>query len=234
MTGPIHGSDTLASCVFRSQRAYLCFESTSQNRRTTCHNDKSNDNEDESINVSIALLSRLHHKPKLRFVTLSQQSNANVNRLVLIVVTLVIGGMSFFGFWLVDSKQRYARCDRNTQLANVSDRGSAQSYSTACSTLQLDLSTSRLWYLTDCHRDKAPEAFAAINLRNIYSFGMNYFISSWIDSQGPKEVFLYYWGNPRFHLLNGNTNVHLWEEVSQLDESCGDIPEGDESLNVVR
>jgi len=44
-------------------------------------------------------------------------------------------------------------------------------------------------YLTDCHRDKAPEAFAAINLRNIYSFGMNYFISSWIGSQGPKEVF---------------------------------------------
>jgi hypothetical protein len=44
-------------------------------------------------------------------------------------------------------------------------------------------------YLTDCHRDKAPEAFAAINLRNIYSFGMNYFISDWISSQGPKEVF---------------------------------------------
>jgi hypothetical protein len=27
-------------------------------------------------------------------------------------------------------------------------------------------------YVTDCHREKAPEAFAAINLRNIYSFGM--------------------------------------------------------------
>ena len=36
-------------------------------------------------------------------------------------------------------------------------------------------------YITECHRNKAPEAFASLNLRNIYSFGMNYFISgeSW-------------------------------------------------------
>ncbi|KAF2661911.1 serine/threonine kinase 16 [Lophiostoma macrostomum CBS 122681] len=44
-------------------------------------------------------------------------------------------------------------------------------------------------YLTECHRNKAPEAFASLNLRNFYSFGMNYFISSWITSQGPLQVF---------------------------------------------
>ena len=44
-------------------------------------------------------------------------------------------------------------------------------------------------YITECHRNKAPEAFAALNLRNIYSFGMNYFISSWISTQGPLQVF---------------------------------------------
>lgn len=44
-------------------------------------------------------------------------------------------------------------------------------------------------YITECHRNKAPEAFASINLRNIYSFGMNYFISSWITNEGPLEVF---------------------------------------------
>ncbi|KEF61961.1 uncharacterized protein A1O9_03533 [Exophiala aquamarina CBS 119918] len=44
-------------------------------------------------------------------------------------------------------------------------------------------------YITECHRNKAPEAFASINLRNIYSFGMNYFISDWISKQGPLQVF---------------------------------------------
>jgi hypothetical protein len=34
-----------------------------------------------------------------------------------------------------------------------------------------------------------PQAFAALNLRNVYSFGMNYFISSWISSMGPLQVF---------------------------------------------
>ncbi|KAF2203835.1 serine/threonine kinase 16 [Delitschia confertaspora ATCC 74209] len=44
-------------------------------------------------------------------------------------------------------------------------------------------------YITECHRSKAPEAFASLNLRNVYSFGMNYFISSWITKQGPLQVF---------------------------------------------
>jgi hypothetical protein len=44
-------------------------------------------------------------------------------------------------------------------------------------------------YLTDCYQDKVPEVFVFIYLRNIYSFGMNYFVSAWIAEQGPKEVF---------------------------------------------
>lgn len=96
-------------------------------------------------------------------------------RLVLIAVTLVIGGMSFFGFgWSIQN--------RDPWIGPVIFYG-MQYFAVGF------INIAVYGYLTDCHRDKAPEAFAAINLRNIYSFGMNYFISSWIDSQGPKEVF---------------------------------------------
>jgi MFS family permease len=96
-------------------------------------------------------------------------------RLVIIVVTLVLGGMSFFGFGI--SLQV-----RDPWIGPVIFYG-LQYFSVGF------MSIAVYGYLTDCHRDKAPEAFAAINLRNIYSFGMNYFVSSWISSQGPKEVF---------------------------------------------
>lgn len=96
-------------------------------------------------------------------------------RLVLIVISLVLGGMSFFGFgW---SLQR-----QDAWIVPVVFYG-LQYFGVGFMTIAV------YGYLTDCHRDKAPEAFAAINLRNIYSFGMNYFISDWISSQGPKEVF---------------------------------------------
>ncbi|OTA58932.1 MFS general substrate transporter [Hypoxylon sp. EC38] len=96
-------------------------------------------------------------------------------RLVLIVITFVLGGMSFFGFgWSLQEQDPW--------IAPVIFYG-LQYFSVGFMTIAV------YGYLTDCHRDKAPEAFAAINLRNIYSFGMNYFISDWISSQGPKEVF---------------------------------------------
>ncbi|KAI1102427.1 MFS general substrate transporter [Jackrogersella minutella] len=96
-------------------------------------------------------------------------------RLVLIVITLILGGMSFFGFgWSLSEKDPW--------IAPVIFYG-LQYFSVGFMTIAV------YGYLTDCHRDKAPEAFAAINLRNIYSFGMNYFISDWISTQGPKEVF---------------------------------------------
>lgn len=96
-------------------------------------------------------------------------------RLVLIIVTLIIGGMSFFGFgWSLEVEHPW--------IGPVIFYG-LQYFSVGFTTIAI------YGYLTDCHRDKAPEAFAAINLRNIYSFGMNYFIASWITSQGPKQVF---------------------------------------------
>ncbi|KUJ15146.1 MFS general substrate transporter [Mollisia scopiformis] len=96
-------------------------------------------------------------------------------RLVLVIITLIIGGMSFFGFGI--SLQ-----DQDPWIGPVIFYG-MQYFGVGF------MSIAVYGYLTDCHRDKAPEAFAAINLRNIYSFGMNYFISSWISTQGPKEVF---------------------------------------------
>ncbi|KAI1397893.1 MFS general substrate transporter [Hypoxylon fuscum] len=96
-------------------------------------------------------------------------------RLVLVAITFLLGGMSFFGFgWSLQKQDPW--------IAPVIFYG-LQYFSVGFMTIAV------YGYLTDCHRDKAPEAFAAINLRNIYSFGMNYFISDWISSQGPKEVF---------------------------------------------
>ncbi|KAI1077829.1 MFS general substrate transporter [Whalleya microplaca] len=96
-------------------------------------------------------------------------------RLVLIVITFLLGGMSFFGFG-------WALQEQDPWIAPVIFYG-LQYFSVGFMTIAV------YGYLTDCHRDKAPEAFAAINLRNIYSFGMNYFISDWITTQGPKQVF---------------------------------------------
>lgn len=96
-------------------------------------------------------------------------------RLVLVIITLIIGGMSFFGFgWSLEVQDPW--------IGPVIFYG-LQYFGVGF------MSIAVYGYLTDCHRDKAPEAFAAINLRNVYSFGMNYFISAWISSQGPKEVF---------------------------------------------
>jgi len=96
-------------------------------------------------------------------------------RLVIISVSLILGGISFFGFgWSLSVGDPW--------IVPVVFYG-IQYFSVGFMTIAV------YGYLTDCHRDKAPEAFASINLRNIYSFGMNYFISSWITSQGPKEVF---------------------------------------------
>ncbi|KAI1391789.1 MFS general substrate transporter [Hypoxylon trugodes] len=111
--------------------------------------------------------------------TMSRRNNGIYEpefRLVLIVITFLLGGMSFFGFgWSLQQQDPW--------IAPVIFYG-LQYFSVGF------MSIAVYGYLTDCHRDKAPEAFAAINLRNIYSFGMNYFISDWISSQGPKEVFL--------------------------------------------
>jgi hypothetical protein len=76
-------------------------------------------------------------------------------------------------------------------------------YSSLCS----DYDVRIYGYITECHRSKAPEAFAALNLRNVYSFGMNYFISSWITNQGPLQVFSIIGGLHIFIML---LTVPMW------------------------
>ncbi|KAI0484297.1 MFS general substrate transporter [Xylariaceae sp. FL0804] len=96
-------------------------------------------------------------------------------RLALVAVPLALGGAAFFGFgWSLQARDPWA--------APAVWYG-VQYFAVGYMTIAV------YGYLTDCHRERAPEAFAAINLRNIYSFGMNYFISDWITGQGPKEVF---------------------------------------------
>lgn len=96
-------------------------------------------------------------------------------RLVLILAALVLGGMSFFGFgWSLEEEDPW--------IGPVIFYG-LQYFSVGFVTIAV------YGYLTDCHRDKAPEAFAAINLRNIYSFGMNYVSNFW-SSKSLRETML--------------------------------------------
>jgi MFS family permease len=114
-----------------------------------------------------------------KIITYMSRKNGGVYepefRLVIIIVPLILGGMSFFGFGI--SLQ-----NEDPWIGAVFFYG-LQYFSVGFMTIAV------YGYLTDCHQDKAPEAFASINLRNIYSFGMNYFVASWISSQGPREVF---------------------------------------------
>ncbi|CRG91781.1 Transient receptor potential cation channel subfamily M member 4 [Talaromyces islandicus] len=93
--------------------------------------------------------------------TMSRRNNGVYEpefRLVIIIVCLILGGMSFFGFGMSLEAQ-------DPWIGPVIFYG-LQYFSVGF------MSIAVYGYLTDCHRDKAPEAFAAINLRNIYSFGM--------------------------------------------------------------
>ncbi|KAH8109544.1 MFS general substrate transporter [Phellopilus nigrolimitatus] len=45
-------------------------------------------------------------------------------------------------------------------------------------------------YVVDAHANYAPEAFASINgLKNIFTFGVTYFVTSWIQEQGVLRTF---------------------------------------------
>ncbi|KAF2475771.1 serine/threonine kinase 16 [Lindgomyces ingoldianus] len=96
-------------------------------------------------------------------------------RLALNVLTLVLGIAGFFGF---------GACLEN----KTSWPGPVFLYGVIYFAMSF-LNIGIYGYITECHRSKAPEAFASLNLRNIYSFGMNYFISAWITNQGPLQVF---------------------------------------------
>ncbi|KAJ4291674.1 hypothetical protein N0V90_009569 [Kalmusia sp. IMI 367209] len=94
-------------------------------------------------------------------------------RLALNVITLVLGVTGFFGF--------------GATLQNGAPWGGPVFLYGLIYFSMAFLNVGIYGYITECHRSKAPEAFAALNLRNVYSFGMNYFISSWISSMGPLQ-----------------------------------------------
>ncbi|KAF1960645.1 serine/threonine kinase 16 [Byssothecium circinans] len=96
-------------------------------------------------------------------------------RLSLNILTLILGVIGFFGFG--------ATLENGAPWA-----GPVFLYGLIYFSMAF-LNIGIFGYITECHRSKAPEAFAALNLRNVYSFGMNYFISDWISSMGTLQVF---------------------------------------------
>ncbi|KAK5442626.1 hypothetical protein LTS15_011050 [Exophiala xenobiotica] len=114
-------------------------------------------------------------------------------RLSLNILTLILGVVGFFGF--------------GATLQNEAPwAGPVVLYGIIYFSMSF-LNIGIYGYITECHRNKAPEAFASINLRNIYSFGMNYFISDWISKQGPLEVFSIIGGIHIFILL---LTIPMW------------------------
>ncbi|KAF9887954.1 hypothetical protein FE257_009476 [Aspergillus nanangensis] len=50
--------------------------------------------------------------------------------------------------------------------------------------------TGVVTYVVDCHREKAGEAFAAMNfVKNLFAFGLTFYVNGWIDSQGVRGCF---------------------------------------------
>lgn len=84
-------------------------------------------------------------------------------------------------------------------------------------------------YITDCLRDHAPEAFASLNLANLYEFGiipcLNVVFNSRTQlfncamvfrSRTPCRIFNN-WSNSHFCHGIDNSNVHVWKEGKKLD-----------------
>jgi hypothetical protein len=45
-------------------------------------------------------------------------------------------------------------------------------------------------YVVDCHREKAGEAFAAMNfVKNLFAFGLTMYLNDWITTQSVRNVF---------------------------------------------
>lgn len=45
-------------------------------------------------------------------------------------------------------------------------------------------------YVVDCHREQAGEAFATMNfIKNMFAFGMTFYINNWIAIQGIRDCF---------------------------------------------
>jgi MFS family permease len=96
-------------------------------------------------------------------------------RLPLMVVAAVLGTVGFFGFGAtVHYQTHWSGPVLCFGLANM------------CMAF---LSTCVFGYVVDSYRKLNEEAFVAINARNILTFGLTYFVNTWLAEQGPLVVF---------------------------------------------
>jgi MFS family permease len=96
-------------------------------------------------------------------------------RLVLIVVTAIVGTVGFFGFGAtVHYQTHWSGPVLCFGLANMS---------------LAFASTCVFGYVIDSYPKLNEEAFVAINARNLLTFGLTYFVNNWLAQDGPLKVF---------------------------------------------
>ncbi|KAK0936286.1 hypothetical protein LTR29_012124 [Friedmanniomyces endolithicus] len=96
-------------------------------------------------------------------------------RLVLMLVVVVLGTAGFYGFG--------ATVHYVTHWS-----GPVLTYGLANMSLAF-ASTCVFGYVLDCYPRLAEEAFVAINTRNLLTFGLTYFVQSWLQEAGAPAVF---------------------------------------------
>ena len=96
-------------------------------------------------------------------------------RLPLIIVTIILGTVGFFGFGAtVHYQTHWSGPVLTFGLANMS---------------LAFASTCVFGYVIDCYPKLNEEAFVAINTRNLLTFGLTYFVNDWLAKDGPLLVF---------------------------------------------
>ncbi|AEO68508.1 uncharacterized protein THITE_2090020 [Thermothielavioides terrestris NRRL 8126] len=96
-------------------------------------------------------------------------------RLPLMFVSLILGVVGFFGFGAtVEYQTHWSGPVLCFGLANMS---------------LVFAATCVFGYIVDSYKTHNEEALVAINARNLLTFGLTYFVNSWLAEQGPLIVF---------------------------------------------
>ncbi len=96
-------------------------------------------------------------------------------RLPLMLVAVVFGAVGFFGFGAaVQYQTHWSGPVICFGLANLS-----MSFAGICV----------FGYIVDSYRTLNEEAMVAVNARNLLTFGLTYFVNSWLAESGPLVVF---------------------------------------------
>ncbi|EME48228.1 hypothetical protein DOTSEDRAFT_122771 [Dothistroma septosporum NZE10] len=96
-------------------------------------------------------------------------------RLVLMLVVTIVGSVGFFGFGAsVHYQTHWSGPVLCYGLSNM-----ALAFASTCV----------FGYVLDCYPRLAEEAFVAINTRNLLTFGLTYFVNSWLAKDGALAVF---------------------------------------------